>query len=412
MKKLNRVLSCIISVIMIVTALPVGVFADDANSNSSVTVYLTVSDDGYFAYGNDEDMTMLARVPITVDYFPLSEYGLEDYDRCEADTFENGGKYVNDTVVEKPTLLHLFIKAAEKYYLGGEKLVEGTDAMTVDGDATSMFFKKYWGHDYNQTYLVDHGYVLMNSTTSASADYILLEDGMEIDLCMFTKSNFFYKGDYAYFGQSEYNVSVGDEVSFDTYKSFVNWWAGPAPESPEALKGLYTTVSDENWFEQADLSEQAADDGKFTYTFDQPGKYYVTAIDYNAGDPDSALIAPAVAVVNVTEKEPKLIDGSIGYQKDMTNDDIRFVAQVSIADIQNADSGAFGFAVDDDEIYSQAIKNVYKSIYAGGKKLYAEEGKYFIVTPRFSGIDSGTQADVKLSLQGFDAELSRSIVIE
>lgn len=412
MKKMSKIFSCVITVIMLVTVLPLGTFAVDSDdSKTSVTVYLTISDDGYFTYGNDENQTIMARVPITVDYFPLSDYGLEKYDRCEADTFENGGEYISDTVVERPTLLHLFIKAAEEYYLGGEKMEVGGDAMSVSGAPTSMYFTKYWGHDYNQTYLVDHSYYLMNATTSATADYILLEDGMEIDVAMFTKSNFFFNGKYAQFEQTEYNVSAGDEVSFSTVESFVNYWAGSAPETPVKFPGLYTTISDENWFEVADLSEQAADNGEFKYTFDKPGKYYVTAIDYNSGDPDSALIAPAVAVVNVEEKVPKKLEGKIYYQINSTKEQVRFIAEINLEDLKSAKSGNITLSINGAEI-TDDITNVYNSIYANGQKITAEEGKCFVISPNIIGGASGTEISVNLSLDSFDEGLTKTIVIK
>lgn len=412
MKKMSRIFTCVITVIMLVAVLPLGTFAaDPQDSSSSVTVYLTISDDGYFTYGNDENQTMMARVPVTVDYFPLSDYGLEKYDRCEADTYENGGEYISDTVIEKPTLLHLFIKAAEQYYLGGDKLEVGTDAMTVSGNATSLYFTEFWGHNYNQTYLVNHEYALMAPGKSATSDYILLEDGMEIDVSMFTKSNFFFSGKYAYFGQSEYNVSVGDEVSFNTYEAFTNYWSGTAPETPTTLSGLYTTISDENWFEVADLSEEAAENGEFKYTFDKPGKYYVTAVDYNAGDPDTALISPAVAVVNVEEKTSTKLDGKVYYQSNSDGKQLRFIAEIKLEDLIDANSGKIILSFNGVQL-TDDIKHAYSSIYAGGKKITAGEGNCFVISSTITGCESGAEVSADFSLDNYDEGLTKTVIIK
>ena len=93
MKKLNRFVAGFLSILMITAILPISVFAEVNTSNKhSVTVYLTLSEDGYYVTGNDDNSTTMARVPITVDYFDLADYGLQNYYRYEADSFENGGK--------------------------------------------------------------------------------------------------------------------------------------------------------------------------------------------------------------------------------------------------------------------------------------------------------------------------------
>ena len=198
MKKTNRLLAGFLSVLMIISIIPINAFAQETDIKHSVTVYLTVSEDGYYVTGNDEESTTMARVPITVEYFDLADYGLQDYYRYEADSFENGGHYIDNKIVEQPTVLHLLIKALEKYYLGGQTLVTDTDALTVSGSATTMFMTKFWGHGSNIMYFVDHRYPLMAEGRGASADYVLLEDNMEIDLTMYSNNDFWMDGYFAY----------------------------------------------------------------------------------------------------------------------------------------------------------------------------------------------------------------------
>ena len=82
------------------------------------TVYFTLSNDGAIVIGNDAGSTRLNRVEVTVPYFDLGLYGMDEFYRYEADTFENGGGYISSVVVESPTVLHLYIYMLERYYYG------------------------------------------------------------------------------------------------------------------------------------------------------------------------------------------------------------------------------------------------------------------------------------------------------
>ena len=139
MKK--RIYSLLLILILVVTTCFSGYgnvsAAETEGSKKTVTVYFTLSEDGKFVTGNDDNETVLCHVPVTISYFDLAEYGLEDYYRYEADSFEDGGRYNSDKIVEQPTLLHLFIKMLEKYYLpNGEKFIPNDstqDAMSISG---------------------------------------------------------------------------------------------------------------------------------------------------------------------------------------------------------------------------------------------------------------------------------------
>ncbi len=95
---------------------------EDGSGSSTVTVYFSLSDDGRFVTGKDDDETLMCHVPMTVEYFDLADYGLEDFYRYKSKPAEEGGGYVDSEVIKQPTLLHLYIKMIETYYLGGEKL--------------------------------------------------------------------------------------------------------------------------------------------------------------------------------------------------------------------------------------------------------------------------------------------------
>lgn len=96
-------------------------------------MYFSLSLDGKYVTGNDADSTLLAMVPVDVEYFDLSAYDLQKYMITE-----------NGAPVEQPTVLHLMIQMLEKYYLSGSKVANNTDAMTVTGGFSHMYFQKFW----------------------------------------------------------------------------------------------------------------------------------------------------------------------------------------------------------------------------------------------------------------------------
>ena len=102
-------------------------YSYDETDKSSVTVYVTVSSDGMPL--ESEDGTVLANLKITVPYFELELYGLQQYNRYETD----GGKgpYINKNVVRRPTGLHLYIYLLERYYMGlpEEQCCNGTSGV-------------------------------------------------------------------------------------------------------------------------------------------------------------------------------------------------------------------------------------------------------------------------------------------
>ena len=78
----------------------------DETPASEVTVYVTLSNDGIPLRGNDEDETVLSHLELTIPYFDLALYGLESFYRYQTD---NGrGEYITETLVERPTGLHMY----------------------------------------------------------------------------------------------------------------------------------------------------------------------------------------------------------------------------------------------------------------------------------------------------------------
>ena len=86
----------------------------DETPQDSVRVWVTISSDGVPIVGNEG--TVISHLEVNVPYFDLGLYGLADYYRYQT---ENGsGGYVNDTIVKRPTALHLYLYMIGVYYLG------------------------------------------------------------------------------------------------------------------------------------------------------------------------------------------------------------------------------------------------------------------------------------------------------
>lgn len=319
MKTMAKKLTSILLVaLMLISLMPMTVFATEEDDDS-ITVYLSISNDGWYLNGNDSENTTIARVPFTIEYFDLADYGLEDFYRYESETFENGGGYINDTVVEQPTLLHLLIKATEKYRLNGEKYdpVTDSDVLSISGSSTSMFIQNFWRYGYNLNYYVDDQYPLMAQGWGATADYILLEDGMDIDLACFTNWYFYTEGGFASLSPQNTEVSTGDTVDFQTYISSPDRETWSYETTKTECSYLTTLVLDDTWNIVDSITENYENNGKFSYCFDEAGTYYVVALDPNI-DPENiyagstySAIAPAVAEIIVTDNAETYLYGDV-----------------------------------------------------------------------------------------------------
>ncbi|MBQ7960621.1 MAG: S-layer homology domain-containing protein [Clostridia bacterium] len=296
---MRKILSFVLSIVL-VFGLVDAVWATDAE-NELITVYLSVSENGEFVSSSISEEKMVD-IPIEISYFDLADYGLEEYYRYEADSFENGGAYINDTVVEKPTLMHLFIKAVEEYCLGetydSEKHNETLD---FTGTATSAYASRFWNHDSNFTYLVDGKMPEIKAGWGASCDYILLEDGMHIEIGMFSSWNWATSGSVASFEDKELKAFSGGTVDFSVSGNPL-FYGGSEPIDLDAEDVFIVKSSNIDWVndETAEYIFEADENGIFSVRFDETGEYYVSAVDVNVGTEEST-IAPAVCKVTVVE---------------------------------------------------------------------------------------------------------------
>ncbi|HAM15698.1 MAG TPA: hypothetical protein DCP91_07550, partial [Eggerthellaceae bacterium] len=285
----------------------------------SVTVAFTLSNDGVPLAGMDA--TPLARVEESIPYFDLSLYGLERYYRYH--TAYGWGGYSDSQVVKRPTALHAYIWLAERYYLGlpAEDCGKGTSgimsfkddtlvsyfdataayrsgrlpAIVATQDPTSLYLSNFWGHDQNLMYYVNHAFPLMSKGVGATCDYVLLEDGDCIDMGLFSWWDFRLNGGFCQFDQDRYDINRGDKLDVRTLQASTLATADGSPAAPDAISTLKVALYDSNWNKVADLEGE----GTYSYTFAQPGTYWLLATDPSAKDPNAACFAPAVAKVEV-----------------------------------------------------------------------------------------------------------------
>ncbi len=353
--------------------------ADTTGSgSSSVTVYFTLSDDGKFVTGRDDNETLMCHVPVTVDYFDLKDYGLEDFYRYKSKPAEEGGGYDGTEVIKQPTLLHLYIKMIETYYLGGEKLdlskksdgyYDGGDALTITGSATSMYMKKFWGHDENLMYYVNHSYPLQAEGWGATADYILLEDNMEIDVAMFTDWSFYTSGAFASFSPTMKTVKTGENFTLKMTGSSTNMDSAGEPAVMKNEDIVYAQKDDtyggnsndnwDNWDKKTDSS------GNVTLSFDDPGTYYVSSTplyETFKSQSEDPCVAPPVAVIEVTGD---------GTEDDTGTENLTVLSELSFRDSASSSAVKYRMSPDfkaDTKAYTVYVPDSSDSISVWAKK--------------------------------------------
>lgn len=345
----RRILALLLALAIILLALPLAAISAQAegSDSSTKTVYFTLVNDGAPVVGNDDNKTVLSHLKVEVPYFDLERYDLTQYYRYESDSFEEGGKYNSSTVLEQPTVLHLYIYMLEKYCIGlpedqcmrggsqlwqqanecfdifgrsvnskevqmGDEYVkqEPLNVLKLTGAATSMYMVNYWGHDENLMYYIDHQYPLMAAGWGSTADYILLEDGMTIDVAMFSDWSFWHDGGaFGFFDRDEYYVERGKAQDFYVYRTMTiacndgsSYISDPLPNMDFLV---YPAGGTADQCGEARPLATSDEKGKITYTFSETGDYEIVAEDPKRSS-DDARIAPATAIVHVMDYCPPL----------------------------------------------------------------------------------------------------------
>lgn len=303
----------------------------DETPADKVTVYVTISNDGVPIKGKDG--TVLCHKAITVPYFDLSRYELDEFYRFH--TANGEGEYVDENIVERPTGLHLYLYLLERYFIGlpeeecGKGKYTRSDlegfilrddvlymdeepaytadtlaALKITGSPTSLYMANFWGHDENLMYYRNHCYPYMSPGWGSTSDYILLSNGDTWDVAMYSNWSFWSSGGaFTCFDKDEYTARPGTELTV-TSRAYGTTFEG---SDFYDFTNLDVFIYDSKWQEITQV--KAADDGKATFAVTAPteeGTYYIVGMDPNrkvatddSGGTNYAKIAPATAILNV-----------------------------------------------------------------------------------------------------------------
>ena len=204
-----------------------------------VTVYFSFSHDDTFESCEQSGQTVALK-EVTVPYFDLALYGLEDfyfasedYGPASGDPTGGPGSALDPGTKEfaygKITMLHLFLYATEVYYLGidpadaGKGYLAdngmGTDIFNYSGSTGSIFLQNIWNYDLNLNYYLNYEYPLASAGWGSTCDQILLRDGDIVTLGHFSDWSFFNDTTsiFNYIVADKTDPVQGDKIKLELY---------------------------------------------------------------------------------------------------------------------------------------------------------------------------------------------------
>lgn len=205
-----------------------------------VTVYFSFSHDDTFESCDESGETMALK-KVTVPYFDLELYGLENfyfasenYGPASGDPTGGPGSALDPGTKEfaygKITMLHLFLYATEVYYLGidpadagkgylADNGIMGTDIFRYSGSTGSIFLQNIWNYDLNLNYYLNYEYPLAGPGWGSTSDQILLRDGDIVTLGHFTDYSFFNDTTsiFNYIVADKTDPVQGDKIKLELY---------------------------------------------------------------------------------------------------------------------------------------------------------------------------------------------------
>ena len=299
MMNMKRLLSLILAFVMVLGMIPVPAFATEGEEISSVDVVLSLSADDRFMVGPGSGAIM-AMKEISVPYFDLALYGLEEYYFVSESYSDDGdGKPGSDLQPGTPeyaygkvTLLHLYIYALEVFYCGidpdeagqgylYEEGLIGTEVFSISGGVGSSFMNQFWGGDCNLNYYVNYEYPLASEGWGATSDQILLRDGDIITLGHFTGWSF-YADPYSIFNYitaDNENPVQGEEITLTLYYAGADLGAtgGTAQNLNTHCLDVYCASVD-------DIPSEDVTDWQYVGTADENGELVVDTAALEAGE--------------------------------------------------------------------------------------------------------------------------------
>ena len=295
----------------------------------SRTVYLTLAKNG--AYLTDSNGEAIFRRKLTVDYFDLSKYLLQDY-FSYTDSKEI-------TVSGVPTWLHLLISAEEQ--LRGITVKKETDDLTV---TKNEGISSYWG--WNQYFLLTYG----NEYESCIGTKVLtekLEDGEEIRID-FTDWNPRTSGDiyltvpFTENGEREATIQQGTMQRFQLRTRYAYSSLNHLYNLPDA----YLELRQEGSTEWKRIDTKSDENGLLSVYFGTPGTWYVRiAKPYPSGTTLSkaAQVIRYETVVHVEACPQNPVETT--FCVTMQGEDVTNTAQITVTDADGTvmqDTGTAG----------------------------------------------------------------------
>ena len=311
---MKKIISLLLSLVLLISCVPVAFAAE----TPSVTVYLTVSKKNDFQVMNGKTMALYE---ITVPYFDLALYGLEEY-YYNPDCYAGGSKETQtggtaETANGKVTMLHLFIYATEVIYNGLSPSKAGKgwladqgnwNGFRVGGEVAGSSFCVFWEFKNDATYFLNYEYPLGRENWGASCDQILLHTGDIVSARYNAHTG--NDGSYYLFGNPEdswLTAEQGDEVPLilftTTSEDMDN--GGETYRIPVTKPANVYVTKDAAPTNHAALTPIGRTDSEGMYILDtatlSPGLYYITT---NTWD-------PAIAILEVFPGEEPPLYGDV-----------------------------------------------------------------------------------------------------
>lgn len=343
----RKLLALLLAVTLLLSQLPFLAQAAETDEVAKVTVYFSRSHDDAFEVGEGSDVVM-ALQKITVPYFDLALYGLQDY-YFSSETYSGDGEYdgtgnpesdlepgTAEFAYNKVTLLHMFIYATEIYYCGideadagkgylyKQKLL-GTDTFMLTGSVGSSYLKMFWGQDENLNYYVNYNYPLASPGWGSTSDQILLREGDVITMGHFSNWQFHTDPGSVFNYLKAGSDTVTTAVEQGTSLNLTAWLAG-ADNSGNYTTGhtvvtsqpeiYYTTIKDlaEGDVTSWTLAGTAKADGSLAFDTSSlaPGEYIFAMAGQTGVNLKNAIVsAPGAIRVTVFKRGDLTGDGKI-----------------------------------------------------------------------------------------------------
>ncbi|MBQ8213078.1 MAG: hypothetical protein IJZ80_03635 [Clostridia bacterium] len=280
-----KIVSIMLSIIMIAGILPIAVFATEPAQEMA---YISASHEGQFI--DDKNGSPMAYVGVALDdltAIDLDTYGLSDYKYDK----DGDGNY-------EITLLHLYIYVHE--------VICGKDwsDVSISGGAGSIYFAGglFGFEDENLRYNYNGAYPADENGWGFTADRIVLSDGDFIEVAHFSDWNFFADSAYGFHYFTNENDEINISYSAETGTAFplklIRVGGGMGMGDTTTAEAGYTVYYGSSIGNAID-SVTTDDDGVASITFSDPGTYYVWC-NGGKGDSDTIVSSPASATVTVT----------------------------------------------------------------------------------------------------------------